>query len=144
MRKARRSGPLYVSFAIPMPPETKSSVPHEGVSVGHVCHTNPMPYKDPAKQAAWLRRRKDRILARLNVERARGCSRCSEDDPRCLDFHHAKGPKLFTLAEAVSRSHSMKKVEEELAKCVVLCANCHRKEHGSMAGAGFEPATSRL
>lgn len=56
------------------------------------------------------------------------CSECGEADPRCLDFHHRdESTKEFNLSEHKGRSAS--EVEKEIQKCVMLCANCHRKEH---------------
>jgi len=58
------------------------------------------------------------------------CEICGEDHPACLDFHHKPGEaKLFTVADAVARGYSDADIWAEIAKCRVLCANCHRKEH---------------
>lgn len=48
----------------------------------------------------------------------------------CLEFHH-KDPskKEVTLSRAVNNGWSIERMEKEIAKCVVLCANCHRKLH---------------
>lgn len=57
------------------------------------------------------------------------CNRCPENHIACLEFHHinpsTKEGDLGTLA----RRYSTKRLKEEIAKCEVLCANCHRKEH---------------
>jgi hypothetical protein len=60
-----------------------------------------------------------------------GCSRCDEDDPRCLVFHHASDEKRATIAQMVSNGRSEDAIETELDRCVVLCSNCHRIEHHS-------------
>jgi hypothetical protein len=61
------------------------------------------------------------------------CATCGEKHPACLDFHHSDPSlKEFSVAEAVSRGLSRDKIIKEMAKCVVLCANCHRKHHGSL------------
>ena len=59
------------------------------------------------------------------------CSRCPENDSACLDFHHLNPKdKQYTLGTAVTNlGLSEAKVWEEISKCEVLCANCHRKEH---------------
>lgn len=58
------------------------------------------------------------------------CVECGESDPRCIDFHH-RDPKqkLYTISYMANRGFSDKKILAELAKCVALCANCHRKHH---------------
>lgn len=57
-----------------------------------------------------------------------GCTRCSEDDPAALDFHHV-GEKTTTVAELVSDDRSRKRIRTEMENCIILCANCHRLEH---------------
>ncbi len=57
------------------------------------------------------------------------CIKCGENHPGCLDFHHRnKKEKLFTISQAVD-SLSLEVLKEEIQKCDVLCANCHRKLH---------------
>lgn len=75
------------------------------------------------------RKRRAAVRVRLDEILSHGCTRCDEQDPCCLDFHHVKGPKLFNIPEAVHRTFGREKLQAELDKCVVLCANCHRKEH---------------
>ncbi|RNJ25276.1 homing endonuclease associated repeat-containing protein [Halosegnis longus] len=58
------------------------------------------------------------------------CERCGESDPACLDFHHPDGvEKRDGVARMVNRAFSKASIREEIEKCIVLCANCHRKEH---------------
>jgi hypothetical protein len=58
------------------------------------------------------------------------CVECGEDHPATLDFHH-RDPS--TKEANVSSTHrlgwSEKRILKEIAKCDVLCANCHRKLH---------------
>ncbi len=54
------------------------------------------------------------------------CNRCPENHPATLQFHH-KGGKEANLAE-VFRIWSWERLMREVAKCEVLCANCHAKE----------------
>lgn len=57
------------------------------------------------------------------------CERCSENHVACLQFHHIdrklkiKTPSLFIV------NNNKKGFLEEIKKCIVLCANCHAKEH---------------
>lgn len=57
------------------------------------------------------------------------CIRCGEDDIYCLDFHH-KDPtaKRFEISTRGARPLTPE-VLDEIAKCVVLCKNCHTKLH---------------
>lgn len=58
------------------------------------------------------------------------CFICNENDPICLDFHHLDPKtKKGSLSMAIKSGWSIKKIKEEASKCILLCANCHRKEH---------------
>ena len=60
------------------------------------------------------------------------CLVCSESESSCLDLHHTDpSEKEFTIASAV-RQFSEKRLQSEILKCVVLCANCHRKVHAGI------------
>jgi len=73
-------------------------------------------------------------------KRREGCVRCGWSDPRCLVFHHS-GEKRATVAEMVAAGKLREDVVEEMGRCVVLCANCHRKQHVDRpkADSGTEP-----
>lgn len=71
------------------------------------------------------RRRKKDWIDSLKVK----CARCPETHPACLDFHHRDpAQKDFLLSVAVAH-YSLERIQEEAAKCDILCANCHRKLH---------------
>ena len=54
------------------------------------------------------------------------CSECGEADIRVLEFHHV-GEKSHTVSHLVGSGVSVERIQQELDKCIVLCANCHRK-----------------
>jgi len=57
------------------------------------------------------------------------CSRCGEDHPACIDFHHKHSEdKIAAVASMVGR-RSKDKVLAEIEKCEIICSNCHRKLH---------------
>ena len=64
-----------------------------------------------------------------NYKAEKGCQLCEENDPCCLDFHHINGDKDKNVADFIKGNWSLKRIKEEIAKCQVLCANCHRKVH---------------
>lgn len=83
---------------------------------------------------------KDKYSERNKTQRARtkaiiqeakktGCFICSEVEPACLDFHHLGG-KDYIVSAMLGMNDV--KVTEEISKCVVLCANCHRKVHAGL------------
>ena len=60
----------------------------------------------------------------------RGCTECCETHPACLDFHHVDATeKHNNLARMVDESRPYAVLDAEMAKCEVLCSNCHRKMH---------------
>lgn len=55
------------------------------------------------------------------------CIDCGETNPIVLEFDHRDGTeKLDNIADIVDRSWSTKRLQEEISKCDVRCANCHR------------------
>lgn len=63
-----------------------------------------------------------------DLKKQRECEKCGNDDFRVLDFHH-RGDKEFNVSDGTTRGFSRKKILEEIEKCEVLCANCHRILH---------------
>lgn len=58
------------------------------------------------------------------------CSRCGFDHPAAIQFHHSDPSKKdFSLSQGVTMGYSRERILEEIAKCEVLCANCHFIEH---------------
>jgi hypothetical protein len=58
------------------------------------------------------------------------CERCGFSHPAALAFHHKDGKtKVSDISAMVSQTASRKKIEEEIAKCEVLCHNCHAIHH---------------
>ncbi|MCI0555522.1 MAG: hypothetical protein L0287_31640 [Anaerolineae bacterium] len=56
------------------------------------------------------------------------CKECGESDVRVLEFHHTdKSGKYMAVAAMVSGGFSVERIQAEIEKCDVLCANCHRK-----------------
>lgn len=109
-----------------------------------------MPFKDPEvrkqKQAEYSRRyyekNRTKVIQKINdnkkanrrwfaaFKKTLSCIECGENHPAALDFHH-KNPKKTDkkVNELVSDGHAKARISEEIAKCVVLCSNCHRKHH---------------
>jgi len=44
--------------------------------------------------------------------------------PECMDFDHVRGVKRFNIAQSIHRSWPS--LQEEMDKCDIVCANCHR------------------
>jgi hypothetical protein len=58
------------------------------------------------------------------------CEKCGENHPSTLDFHHLDtDEKEFEISRWRQKASTIKKLKKEIEKCIVLCANCHRKLH---------------
>lgn len=58
------------------------------------------------------------------------CEICGESRWYCLVFHH-KNPeeKEYNIGSMINRICNKEKILEEIEKCIILCANCHRELH---------------
>lgn len=56
------------------------------------------------------------------------CTRCDESHPACIEFHHIKDKDL-EICDAITHGWSKERILAEIAKCEVICSNCHRKHH---------------
>lgn len=56
------------------------------------------------------------------------CVDCGETNIRVLEFDHVRGSKTLDIARLLDRATSWSKIETEIAKCEVRCANCHRRK----------------
>ena len=80
---------------------------------------------DKQRQQRWEIRRwlREEILPTVSCK-------CGESHPSCLDFHHRNpDEKEIAIGDVDNRKWSKEKILKEIAKCDVLCANCHRKHH---------------
>lgn len=83
--------------------------------------------KDPYRNQKRRNRRKEWFKHFLSNQK---CTACEEGDYSCLDLHHLDpSTKRATVSNLVSGLRSFESVIEEISKCVVVCSNCHRKEH---------------
>jgi len=54
------------------------------------------------------------------------CADCGvQYPPYVMQFDHVRGEKLFNIGTAVAQGRSVKTIMTEVAKCDVVCANCH-------------------
>lgn len=104
-----------------------------------------MPSRDREKQneyqRAWYARNKEKAKAQVSANRNKyrqrwrdykatlSCINCGFNHPAALDFHHViKSPDNKPVNQLL-RKDAFKAAAEEIKKCVVLCANCHRVHH---------------
>lgn len=111
-----------------------------------------MPLKDPEKRKLYhakymkevwypnnkqrhinlVKRNKNKVKEFIeNYKKERGCVDCGfsgKDFPYVLDFDHTNGSldKKFTIGSWSRSVLSIKTIAQEIKKCELVCANCHR------------------
>lgn len=84
------------------------------------------------RKSNYLTKLKPRVLWIMSYLKSKrvACQQCGESHEACLDFHH-RDPKtkLFQLTAQKIGNRSQRSIDAEIAKCDVLCSNCHRKHH---------------
>jgi hypothetical protein len=108
-----------------------------------------MPYKDPSvrkrkhkeysreyylanKEKTLIANAKTRKKAReewIEYKSTLSCTKCNFSHPAALDFHHEDPSQKTGNVHRFAASGQYKKAHEEIKKCIVLCANCHRIHH---------------
>lgn len=74
----------------------------------------------------------ERAKYMVELFRTRPCADCGETDPLVLEFDHLVDKK-FNVGAGM-RERSLQSVRDEIAKCDVVCANCHRRRTYLRAG----------
>lgn len=93
----------------------------------NACYKNNAEHK--AKVLVRRKKRRDEVKRFLfDYLITHPCIDCVESDPRCLQFDHVRGKKVFEIGDATRNLPSFDKLKEEIAKCEVRCANCHQKK----------------
>lgn len=75
------------------------------------------------------RRRVERAEWFFEYKKTLACA-CGENHPACIQFHH-RNPleKEADVAFLVAAGYSKEVILAEIAKCEVICSNCHLKKH---------------
>lgn len=72
------------------------------------------------------------VMEMVRDAKDRPCQDCGQTYPYyVMDFDHQRDKK-FLVGRMVWSTTSMEKVREEIEKCDIVCANCHRERtHGA-------------
>ena len=72
-------------------------------------------------------RRKQRRDYIVSKKTDKPCADCSMKYPwYVMDFDHVRGKKKFNLSIASNKMWSIEAINAEIAKCDLVCSNCHR------------------
>jgi len=108
-----------------------------------------MPIKDPEERkrrqrtysAKFYANNKELSIARVKAQHLKNkkkwdaykatltCSACGFSHPAALDFHHTDPATKTASVHTLVGDRRYAAAREEIKKCVVLCANCHRVHH---------------
>lgn len=115
-----------------------------------------MPYSDPEKRKAaqrrwyqrnrvkiaqktkelrrekntYARERRGELTAWVRSLKDKPCQDCGDQfPPCCMDFDHVRGEKITTVTRLINFGYSREAILAEIAKCDLVCANCHRIRH---------------
>lgn len=97
---------------------------------------NAQRYKDHAR-AGMARTRK-----KLAALKSNPCSDCGVSyHPYAMDFDHARGEKVADISYMLRHRFPWWRIEEEIIKCDLVCATCHRLRtlaRGQLGGPWYE------
>lgn len=98
-------------------------------------------HKYPERHKASLRNYAKRNIERTRINRKikldhirrlkeKPCADCGvQYPPRVMHFDHVRGEKTRDISAMARSNMSIKRIEEEIQKCEVRCANCHSIRH---------------
>lgn len=85
--------------------------------------------KQKIKNRASLSKQKNRERNKQyleNYKSNKSCLDCGETNSIVLEFDHVIGVKLGNVINMAYSPVGLKKLKEEIEKCELVCANCHR------------------
>jgi hypothetical protein len=89
----------------------------------------------------WYQKNRDKHMAAVNANRKRekrewtefksslSCTSCGIKHPAVIDFHHLVRDDSYQSIHKLIRNGRFTAARAEAAKCLPLCANCHRITH---------------
>lgn len=101
-----------------------------------------MPTRDKKKQAKYANdyyhRNKELVIKKARIAerkkkdavqllKNKPCLDCGKIYPPCvMDFDHIGNNKEINISTAIFKGWSLKRIENEINKCELVCSNCHR------------------
>jgi len=97
----------------------------------HIARTSAFARENRERYNAYRRSyvRRNRIFLRQYLA-TNPCVGRGEADPIVLEFDHLEPKeKTMCVSKVAANGSSLDTVKKEMAKCQVLCANCHKRKH---------------
>ena len=79
-----------------------------------------------------LARRRERADKYAAWKATQSCKFCKENAACCLDLHHLNPQEKEQAIGDIMSTWSWARLTKELAKCIVVCRNCHAKIHDGL------------
>lgn len=80
-----------------------------------------------------VQRRRDKVKLMSIAYKGGKCQCCGYNKyVGALEFHHINSEEKDFGISAKGYTRSWERVKEELDKCILVCANCHREIHGNI------------
>jgi hypothetical protein len=94
-------------------------------------------YKSHPDRRTYIREKSDKRIAQVRsfvwqYLLQHPCIDCGETDPIVLEFDH-RSDKEQNIANLI-KNGNVARIEKEIAKCDVRCANCHRRKTSNDCG----------
>jgi len=86
--------------------------------------------KDKHKGEVFKRNKRNRLVVlgkMYDYLSTKECLKCGEKDLTVLEFDHLRD-KTDSVSAMISQGKGWQTIQDEIAKCQVLCANCHRRK----------------
>lgn len=79
-------------------------------------------------------RRRQKLREMAREYKGNKCAVCGyKKCPSALEFHHRDPKKKDFGLSVKGLTRSWDKIKEEIDKCTLICANCHREIHAGLA-----------
>lgn len=104
------------------------------VKIQNAAYYKATPEKNAARKAGKAVARMKAMNFVWDYYSSHPCIDCGESDPVVLEFDHVRGVKFKNISSLIDMGMSLARIEDEIAKCDVRCANCHRRKTAIRGG----------
>lgn len=81
-----------------------------------------------ARAVEFKEKRRLELQAKVTKLKDMPCMDCRIKYPHyVMEYDHVRGEKFCQISDMVNGTYSLARIEEEIDKCDLVCANCHRE-----------------